>query len=60
VSVARNRYSVPCELVGQSVSTRLYPHRVDIASDGAIVASHVRVGPCCSTCSPSYTSTPVW
>ncbi len=25
VSVARNRYSVPCELVGQMVSTRLYP-----------------------------------
>jgi hypothetical protein len=43
VSVARNRYSVPCELVGQSVSTRLYPHRVDITSDEAIVASHARV-----------------
>jgi hypothetical protein len=25
VSVARNRYSVPCELAGQQVSTRLYP-----------------------------------
>jgi hypothetical protein len=25
VSVARNRYSVPCELAGQMVSTRLYP-----------------------------------
>lgn len=28
VSVARNRYSVPCELAGQMVSTRLYPTRV--------------------------------
>ena len=28
VSVARNRYSVPCELVGQMVSTRLYPASV--------------------------------
>ena len=27
VAVARNRYSVPCELVGQTVSTRLYPAR---------------------------------
>ena len=25
VTVARNRYSVPCELAGQMVSTRLYP-----------------------------------
>ena len=43
VAVARNRYSVPCELAGKQVSTRLYPSRVDIASDGAIVASHARV-----------------
>src|SRR5450631_869477 len=42
VAVARNRYSVPCELAGQWVSTRLYPSRVDIASDEAIVASHAR------------------
>ena len=28
VAVARNRYSVPCELAGQRVSTRLYPSRV--------------------------------
>lgn len=28
VRVARNRYSVPCELAGQRVSTRLYPDRV--------------------------------
>ena len=43
VAVARNRYSVPCELAGQRVSTRLYPSRVDVASDAAIVASHPRV-----------------
>nr|WP_295785814.1 IS21 family transposase [Rhodoferax sp.] len=43
VAVARNRYSVPCELAGQRVSTRLYPGRVEVASDEAIVASHARV-----------------
>ena len=43
VAVAKNRYSVPCELAGQRVSTRLYPSRVEIASDEAIVASHARV-----------------
>ena len=26
VAVARNRYSAPCELAGQMVSTRLYQH----------------------------------
>ena len=43
VAVQRNRYSVPCELAGQHVSTRLYPTRVEIASYGAIVASHDRL-----------------
>jgi hypothetical protein len=43
VSVARNRYSVPCEFVGQRVSTRLYPSQVEVAIDGAIVASHERL-----------------
>jgi hypothetical protein len=43
VAVARNRYSVPCELAGQRVSTRLYSNRVEIASDEAIVASHERL-----------------
>ena len=43
VAAAKNRYSVPCELAGQRVSTRLYPNRVEIATDEAIVASHVRV-----------------
>ena len=32
VSVNRNRYSVPCELAGQIVSTRLYPTRVAIVA----------------------------
>lgn len=43
VAVARNRYSVPCELAGQRVSTRLYPGRVEIASDEMIVARHERL-----------------
>jgi transposase len=43
VAVAKNRYSVPCELAGRQVSTRLYPSRVEIASDEFIVASHARV-----------------
>ena len=43
VSVARNRYSVPCELAGQMVSTRLYPERVVIVAGDAIVASHARL-----------------
>ena len=43
VAVARNRYSVPCELAGQRVSTRLYPNRVEIAADDMIVARHARL-----------------
>ncbi len=43
VSVARNRYSVPCELVGQSVSKRLYPTRVVIVAADRIVADHERL-----------------
>ena len=43
VSVARNRYSVPCELANHRVSTRLYPERVDIAAADTIVASHERL-----------------
>ncbi|MDP3617707.1 MAG: IS21 family transposase [Rhodoferax sp.] len=43
VSVARNRYSVPCELVNRQVSTRLYPNRVDIADADNVVASHERL-----------------
>jgi hypothetical protein len=43
VSVARNRYSVPCELAGQMVSTRLYPRRVKIVADDIVVADHERL-----------------
>jgi transposase len=43
VAVARNRYSVPCELAGQRVCTRLYPSRVEIATDELIVARHERL-----------------
>ena len=43
VSVARNRYSAPCELANRQVSTRLYPDRVDIAAADVIVASHERL-----------------
>ncbi len=43
VSVQRNRYSVPCELAGQWVSTRLYPNRVSIVAGDTVVASHDRL-----------------
>ena len=43
VSIARNRYSVPCELVGQWISSRLYPTRVGVAAGDALVASHDRL-----------------
>ena len=38
----RNRYSVPCELVGQMVSIRTYPERIDFVAHDAVVASHAR------------------
>jgi len=43
VVVARNRYSVPCELAGQAVSTRLYPGKIVIVADDVVVASHERL-----------------
>jgi hypothetical protein len=43
VNVARNKYSVPCEWAGEMVSTRLYPSRVDVVAQDAIVASHTRL-----------------
>ena len=43
VAVARNRYSVPCEWVGQTVSTRLYPTRVVVVAGDAVVADHERL-----------------
>jgi len=43
VSVARNRYSVPCELAGQMVSTRLYPSRMVVVAHDGVVAEHERL-----------------
>jgi hypothetical protein len=43
VSVARNRYSVPCELFGQLVSTRLYPGSVVVVAGDEVVARHDRL-----------------
>lgn len=43
VTIQRNRYSVPCELVGQWVSTRFYPNRVSIVAGDIHVASHDRL-----------------
>lgn len=42
VSVARNRYSVPCALAGHRVSVRLYPERVVVVAGQDLVAEHVR------------------
>jgi len=39
---ARNRYSVPCELVGQMVSIRIYPDRIEFVAHDAVMASHSR------------------
>jgi hypothetical protein len=43
VSIARNRYSVPCERAGQWVSSRLYPARVEVIADEGRIASHERL-----------------
>ena len=43
VSVQRNRYSVPCELAGQWVSTRLYPNQISVVAGDTVVASHERL-----------------
>src|SRR3954451_1466717 len=43
VAVARNRYSVPCELAGQMVSTRLYPNEVVVVAGDATVPRHERL-----------------
>jgi len=42
VAVARNRYSVPCTWAGHRVSVRLYPERVVVVADQAVVADHAR------------------
>lgn len=38
VSVGRNRYSVPCEYAGKWVSSRLYPTRIEVVADDALIA----------------------
>ncbi|MDN4262944.1 MAG: IS21 family transposase [Pseudomonas paracarnis] len=43
VSLGRNRYSVPCEFAGRWVSSRLYPTRIDLVADDAVIASHARL-----------------
>lgn len=43
VTIQRNLYSVPCELVGQWVSTRFYPNRISIVASDIHVASHDRL-----------------
>ena len=43
VNLQRNRYSVPCELAGHMVSTRLYPNRVSVVAGDVVVASHDRL-----------------
>ncbi len=43
VVVARNRYSVPCELAGHTISTRLYPGKIVMVANDCIVASHERL-----------------
>ncbi|MDQ1303839.1 MAG: hypothetical protein QG595_1822 [Pseudomonadota bacterium] len=42
VTFDRCRYSAPCELVGQMVSIRVYPERIDLVAHDAVVASHLR------------------
>jgi hypothetical protein len=43
VSAACNRYSVPCELAAQMVSTRLYPTEVTVVAGDKVVARHERL-----------------
>ncbi|WP_297576730.1 IS21 family transposase [uncultured Deefgea sp.] len=43
ITVASNRYSVPCEWSRHRVSVRLYPSQVVIVVDDAIVARHERL-----------------
>jgi hypothetical protein len=43
VTLARNRYSVPCEWAGQVISTRLYPTRVVMVAEDRVVAEHARL-----------------
>ena len=43
VTVARNRYSVPCALAGHRVAVHLYPERVTVVANCQVVAEHARI-----------------
>ena len=43
VAVERNRYSTPCELVGQWVSCRIYPGQIVVVAHDVVVATHSRL-----------------
>ena len=43
VTVQRNRYSVPCHLANHKVTVHLYPDRIEVSSENAIVACHTRL-----------------
>jgi transposase len=43
VTVQRNRYSVPCHLANSQVAVHLYPDRIAIYAESAMVASHLRL-----------------
>ena len=43
VTVQRNRYSVPCHLANHKVAIHLYPDRIEVSSENAIVACHTRL-----------------
>lgn len=43
VTVQRNRYSVPCHLAHHKVAVHLYPDRIEVSSENAIVACHTRL-----------------
>jgi transposase-like protein len=43
VTVQRNRYSVPCHLANHRVAIHLYPDRIEVSSENAIIACHTRL-----------------
>jgi hypothetical protein len=43
VTVQRNRYSVPCHLANHKVAIHLYPGRIEVSAENAIVACHTRL-----------------
>ncbi len=40
VTVQRNRYSVPCHLANHRVAIHLYPDRIEVSSENAVIACH--------------------